>query len=89
VPALSRKFHVHPIIALPDLHTHETRFRQLSHSLLPLSGTHAVRRIDMCSRSRAKSRDDIMALMHVTYTGDDALDYTRDDALPLQQATAL
>ena len=23
----------------------------------------------MCSRSRAKSRDDIMALMHVTYTG--------------------
>jgi len=35
----------------------------------------------MCSRSRAKSRDDIVALMHVTYTG--------VDALPLQQDTEL
>ncbi len=31
--------------------------------------------------SQAKSRDDIMALMHVTYTG--------VDALPLQQDTEL
>ena len=31
--------------------------------------------------SRAKSRDDIMALMHVTYTG--------EDALPLQQNTEM
>lgn len=36
---------------------------------------------DMTSRSRAKSRDDIMALMHVAYTG--------SDALPLQQDTDL
>ncbi|DBA96543.1 TPA: hypothetical protein ACH3X1_015415 [Trebouxia sp. C0004] len=35
----------------------------------------------MTSRSRAKSRDDIMALMHVAYTG--------SDALPLQQDTDL
>ncbi|DBB05611.1 TPA: hypothetical protein ACH3X1_012231 [Trebouxia sp. C0004] len=35
----------------------------------------------MTSRSRAKSRDDIMALMHVAYTG--------KDALPLQQDTDL
>jgi len=33
--------------------------------------------LNMCSRSLAKSRDDIMALMHVTYT--------KTDALPLQQ----
>ena len=32
-------------------------------------------------RSRAKSRDDIMALMHVTYIG--------DDAVPLQQDTEM
>jgi len=32
-------------------------------------------------RSKAKSRDDIMALMHVVYSG--------DDALPLQQDTEL
>ena len=32
-------------------------------------------------RSRAKSRDDIMALMHVTYIG--------EDALPLQQNTEM
>jgi len=32
-------------------------------------------------RSNAKSRDDIMALMHVIYTG--------DDGLPLQQDTQL
>ncbi len=32
-------------------------------------------------RSRAKSRDDIMALMHVTYIG--------EDALPLQQDTEM
>ncbi len=36
---------------------------------------------NMCSCSRAKSRDDIMALMHVTYTG--------VDALPPQQDTEL
>lgn len=33
------------------------------------------------SRSRAKSRDDIMALMHVVYTG--------SDAVPIQQDTEL
>ena len=33
------------------------------------------------NRSKAKSRDDIKALMHVIYTG--------DDALPLQQDTQL
>ena len=32
-------------------------------------------------RSRAKSRDDIMALMHVTYIG--------EDALPMQQDTEI
>ncbi len=32
-------------------------------------------------RSQAKPRDDIMALMHVIYSG--------DDALPLQQDTQL
>jgi len=32
-------------------------------------------------RSKAKSRDDIMALMHVVYSG--------EDALPLQQDTEL
>jgi len=32
-------------------------------------------------RSKAKARDDIMALIHVMYTG--------DDALPLQQDTQL
>ena len=36
--------------------------------------------LDM-KRSKAKSRDDIMALMHVIYSG--------DDALPLQQDTQL
>jgi hypothetical protein len=35
----------------------------------------------MTSRSRAKSRDDIMALMHVTNTA--------SDAVPLQQDTDL
>ena len=29
-------------------------------------------------RSRAKSRDDIMALMHVTYIGEDALALQQD-----------
>ncbi len=36
--------------------------------------------LDM-KRSKAKARDDIMALIHVMYTG--------DDALPLQQDTQL
>ena len=42
------------------------------------------RRIQIASfmkRSRAKSRDDIMALMHVTYIG--------EDAVPLQQDTEM
>jgi len=39
----------------------------------------ATSALDM--RSKAKSRDDIMALMHVIYSG--------DDALPLQQDTQL
>ena len=34
---------------------------------------------ELMKRSRAKSRDDTMALMHVTYVG--------EDALPLQQDT--
>lgn len=54
------------------------QFLQLESPSVQLAKDRYIEVAAVMKRSRAKSRDDIMALMHVTYIGEDALPPQQD-----------